>query len=59
MTVWKLMRNGCMTYLANVIDSEKDNVELSNVPIRKEFSGVFLEELLGLSLKREVEVSKA
>jgi len=48
-----------MTYLANVIDSEKDNVELSNVPIRKEFSGVFLEELLGLSLKREVEVSKA
>jgi hypothetical protein len=53
------MRNGCMTYLANVIDSEKDNVELSNVPIRKEFSGVFLEELLGLSLKREVEVFKA
>ena len=48
-----------MTYLANVIDSEKDNVELSNVLIRKEFSGVFLEELLGLSPKREVQVSIA
>lgn len=53
----KLLRKGCMTYLTYVIDSEKDEVELKNLPILREFSYVFLEELLGLPLEIEVKVS--
>lgn len=49
-TTRKLMKKGCMTYLAYVIDSKKGNVELSNVLIVREFS----EELPRLPLEREV-----
>jgi hypothetical protein len=58
MTVSKLMRKRCMAYLAYIIDSEKKNeVEFNNIPIMREFSDVFPEELSGLPLEREVEVS--
>lgn len=39
-----------------IIDSERDGVKLENLPIIKEFSDVFPEELLGFRLKRKVEV---
>lgn len=39
-----------------IIDSERDGVKLKNLPIIKEFSDVFPEELLGFRLKRKVEV---
>lgn len=49
-TTRKLIKKGCMTYLAYVIDSKKGNVELSNVLIVREFS----EELPRFPLEREV-----
>jgi hypothetical protein len=53
----KLMGKGCETYLTCIIDTMSDNIELSKLLIVKEFLEMFLEELQGLSLEREVEVS--
>jgi len=57
MTIRKMMRKKYATYLAYVIYSKKDNVELSNLPIIREFSNVFLKELPGLPSKKNVQVS--
>jgi hypothetical protein len=54
MTIRKMMRKKYATYLAYVIYSKKDNVELSNLPIIREFSNVFLKELPGLPSKKNV-----
>jgi hypothetical protein len=53
----KLLRKMCMTYLAYVIDSERDEVELKNLSILREFSDVFPKELPGFPLEREMKVS--
>ena len=53
----KLLRKMCMTYLAYVIDSKRDEVELKNLSILREFSDVFPKELPGFPLEREVKVS--
>ena len=50
------MSRGCVAYLAFVIDSKNDRVELKIIPIIKEFLDVFLEELPGFLLVTEVEV---
>jgi hypothetical protein len=39
-----------------VIKGKKDDIQLSNIPILREFSEVFLDELLGVPLERKVEV---
>jgi len=48
----KLMRKGCVAYLAYIIYFKKDRVELKNLPIMREFP----KELLGLPPNREVKV---
>jgi hypothetical protein len=53
-TIRKMMRKRCATYLAYIIYSKKDNVELTNFSIIREFSDVFLNELPGLPSKRKV-----
>ncbi|WRX22759.1 hypothetical protein QQP08_015246 [Theobroma cacao] len=51
----KLVRKGYPAYLAHVIDISREEPKLENVPIVSEFPDVFLDELLGLPLNREIE----
>jgi hypothetical protein len=46
-----------MRYLAYILNSDDEGPRLKDIPVVKEFPDVFLEELLGLPLEREVEVS--
>jgi len=55
-TARKLLRNGCTTYLAYVVDLEKKEIELDKIPVVREFPDVFPKELPGLPHEREVEV---
>jgi len=57
MVARKLLKKGCTTCLAYVINSEKGKIGLSDIPIVREFLDVFLEELPGLPPEREVEVT--
>jgi hypothetical protein len=57
MVARKLLKKGCITYLAYVINSEKGKIGLSDILIVREFSDVFPEELPGLPPEREVEVT--
>jgi hypothetical protein len=52
-----MMRKGCEVYLALVVDVHGRKTELVSIPVVREFSDVFPEELPGLLLEREVEVS--
>ena len=52
-----MMRKGCEVYLTLVVDVHGRKSELVSIPVVIKFSDVFPEELLGLSLEREVEVS--
>jgi len=56
-TARKLLRKGCTTYLAYVVDLEKKEIELDKIPVVREFPDVFSKELPGLPPEREVEVS--
>ncbi|XP_040931933.1 uncharacterized protein [Gossypium hirsutum] len=51
----KLLHQGCIAYLAYVINSDSVESQCSQIRIVCEFPGVFLEELLGLPPDREVE----
>ncbi|XP_052197391.1 uncharacterized protein LOC127804559 [Diospyros lotus] len=53
----KLMRHGCEAYLAFVTTGKKNNTELSDIPVVREFPDVFPDELPGLPPLREVEFS--
>jgi hypothetical protein len=44
----------CGGYLAHVIKGKKDDIQLSNIPILREFLEVFLDELSRVPLEREV-----
>jgi len=57
MAARKLLKKGCTTYLAYVINSRNGKIEPSDIPIMREFPDVFPEELPGLPLEREVEVT--
>lgn len=56
MTASKLMRKGCMVYLAYVIDFRKGEVGIKKPSHCKRVSRCVLEELLGLPPKKEVKV---
>ena len=53
----KLLNKGCVAWLAHVIDRAKQTQELDRILIVKEFRDIFPDELPGLPLGREVEVS--
>jgi hypothetical protein len=57
MTARKLIRKGCPAWLSHVRELKKASIELTNIPIVKEFPYVFLEELQGLPPIREIEAS--
>ena len=51
----KMINKGCEAYLAFVLDSRPQDIDLKNLRTVCEFSKVFPEELLGLPPEREVE----
>ena len=44
----KLLRKGCESFLAYVVDSERDNLSIEDIPVVNEFPDVFPDELPGL-----------
>ena len=57
MQAHRFLRNGCEDFLALVLDSKRGQVKLENIWVVKEFQDVFPEELSGLPLEREVDLS--
>ena len=53
----RFMRKGCEAFLALILDSKREQVNLENIPLIREFHDVFPEELLGVPPKREVDLS--
>ena len=53
--IWKLVKNGCTTYLVVVKDLNQLILGFENMPIVKEFIYVFIEELTQLPPNREIE----
>ena len=56
-TAQKLLRKGCVGYLAYILNSNDEGPRLKDIAVVREFSDVFPEELPGLPPEREVEVS--
>ncbi|KAL0440174.1 UNVERIFIED_CONTAM: Retrovirus-related Pol polyprotein from transposon, partial [Sesamum latifolium] len=52
---FNLIKGGCETYLASVSDTTMVNRGISDIPIVREFSDVFPEDLPGLPPHREVD----
>jgi hypothetical protein len=52
-----LLKKGCRGFLASVVDLQKKELEIGDIPIVREFPDVFLEDLPGLPPDREVEFS--
>ena len=53
----RFMRKGCEAFLALILDSKREQVNLENIPLIREFHDVFPEELPGVPPKREVDLS--
>ena len=51
------MRKGCETFLALILDSKRGQVDLEKIPVVREFPNVFPEELPGIFLESEVDLS--
>ena len=51
----RLLRKGCFAYLVYIIDSQVSDVKLEDIPMVKEFSDVFPNDLLGLPRDRDIE----
>ena len=56
-TARKMVRKGCESYLAYVIDTVKARPSISYIPTVSNFSDVFPEELPGFPPHREIEFS--
>ncbi|KAL5560227.1 hypothetical protein UlMin_036438 [Ulmus minor] len=51
----KLLTNGCVGFLANIVDTtQKEKIKLEDVPVVNEFKGVFPEDLPGIPPDREI-----
>lgn len=55
MEAHKLLRKGCIGYLAYMVNSERVDPSIEDIPVVQEFLVVFPEELLGLPPERKVE----
>ena len=51
----RLLRKSCDAYFAHMIDISTPKVTLESVIVVREFLDIFLEDLLGLPLDRELE----
>ena len=52
----RFLRKGCEAFLALILDSKKEQVNLENTPMIKELPDVFPEELPGVPPEREVDL---
>ncbi|XP_070004094.1 uncharacterized protein [Nicotiana sylvestris] len=55
MKAQRLLKKGCLSLLAIVNDTRKEKVSIENVPVVRDFSDVFPEDLLGLPPVREID----
>ena len=55
MTASKMLRKGCLGYLAFVVDRRQEGTRLEDIPIVKEFPDVFPNDISGLPLDRAIE----
>ena len=53
----RLMRKGCETFLTVILDSKRGQVDVEKIPVVREYPDVFPEELPGIPLEREVDLS--
>ena len=53
----RFLRKGCEAFLDLILDSKREQVNLENVPVTREFPDVFPEELPGVPPEREVDLS--
>ena len=53
----RFMRKGCEAFLALILDSKREQVNLENILVIREFPDVFPEELPGVPPEREVDLS--
>ena len=53
----RMMKKGCIGYLAIVRHTQQGELKLEDIPILREFPDVFSEDLSRLSLDREIEFS--
>ena len=53
----RFLRKGCEAFLSFILNSKKEQVNLKNIPVIREFTDVFLEELPGVPPEREVDLS--
>ena len=51
------LRKGCEAFLALILDSKREQVNLENISVIREFPDVFPEELPGVPPEREVDLS--
>ena len=51
------MKKGCETFLAVILDSKRGQVDVEKIPVVREFSNVFPEELPCVPLEREVDLA--
>ena len=57
MEAQRFLRKGCEAFLALILDSKREQVNFENIPVIREFPDVFPEELPGVPLEREVDLS--
>ena len=53
----RFLRKGCEAFLALVLDSKREQVNLEKIHVVKEFPDVFPEELPRITPEREVDLS--
>ena len=53
----RFIRKGYEAFLALILDSKRGQVDVETIPLVREFPDVFPEELLGIPLEREVDLS--
>ena len=51
------LRKGCEAFLALILDSKREQVNLENIPVIREFPDVFPKDLPGVPPEREVDLS--
>ena len=50
-----MLRKGCQGYLAYMVETGKEGIVMDQIPIVREFSNVFPDDIVGLPPDREVE----
>ena len=53
----RFIKKGYEAFLALILDSKRGQVDVEKIPVVREFPDVFLEDLLGIPLEEEVDLS--